>query len=44
MDMLNKAVMLEDRELIQHIAEKLSDIFSHISVEGAENEIIKQNA
>jgi transcriptional regulator with XRE-family HTH domain len=44
MDMLNKAVMLEDRELIQHIAEKLADIFSHISVVGAENELIKQNA
>ena len=44
MDMLNKAVTLEDRELIQHIAEKLSDIFSHISVEGTENEIVQQNA
>jgi transcriptional regulator with XRE-family HTH domain len=44
MDMLNKAAMLEDKELLQHIAEKLSDIFSHISVAGIEKELVRQNA
>lgn len=43
-DMLNKAVMLEDKELLQHIAEKLSDIFSRISVASTEKELVQQNA
>ena len=43
-DMLNKAVMLEDKELLQHIAEKLSDIFSRISVASTEKERVQQNA
>ncbi|MGD8336278.1 MAG: helix-turn-helix transcriptional regulator [Desulfobacterales bacterium] len=44
LDMLNKAVMLEDKELIQHISEKLSDTFSHIGVASAEKERVQQNA
>jgi transcriptional regulator with XRE-family HTH domain len=44
MDMLNKAAMLEDKELLQHIAEKLSDIFSHIRVADIEKELVRQNA
>ena len=44
MDMLNKAAMLEDKELLQHIAEKLSDIFSHIRVADIERELVRQNA
>ncbi len=43
-DMLNKAVMIEDKELLQHIAEKLSDIFSRISVADTEKELVQQNA
>ena len=44
MDMLNKAVMLEDKELIQHLAEKLSDIFSRIIIRDTEKRLIQQNA
>ena len=44
MDMLNKAVMLEDIELIQHLAEKLSDIFSQIVVRDTEKKLMPQNA
>ena len=44
MDMLNKAVMLEDIELIQHLAEKLSDIFSQIVVRNTEKKLMPQNA
>jgi transcriptional regulator with XRE-family HTH domain len=44
MDMLNKAVMLEDKELIQHLAEKLSDIFSQILLRDTEKKLIQQNA
>ena len=44
LDMFNKAVMLEDNELIRHIAEKLSDIFSHISVPSMERKHVQQNA
>ena len=44
MDMLNKAVMLEDLELIQHLAEKLSEIFSQIVVRDTEEKLMPQNA
>ena len=44
LDMFNKAVMLEDNELIRHIAEKLSDIFIHISVPNGERKQVQLNA
>ena len=44
MDMLNKAVILDDKELIQHLAEKLSGIFSQIIVPDTEKELVRQNA
>ena len=44
MDMLNKAVILDDKELIQHLAEKLSEIFSQIIVPDTEKELVRQNA
>ena len=44
LDMFNKAVMLEDSELIRHIAGKLSDIFIHISVPSGARKQVQLNA